>query len=223
LPNANINVIGVGWTLGVIFVFYLMFPFFVFLLKNKRRAWVALMISILLRIICSKYFFSSYFVVSDFSRHSNFLYNSVYFVLGGLLYLYRDNIICVFASHKRITFVVVLILGICSVISYQCGVDVLIFGMGILFFSAWIMYAISCPGFFLTNNIIRKISCVSLEIYLSHMLIFRAIELIGVSSIMKNYPTINYLFVTLIVVISTITFSIVANKILVKLQTKKCK
>ena len=31
LPNANIGVIGVGWTLGVVFVFYLLFPLFVFL------------------------------------------------------------------------------------------------------------------------------------------------------------------------------------------------
>ena len=40
LPEAgNITVIGVGWFLGVIFVFYLIFPFFCVLLENKRRAW----------------------------------------------------------------------------------------------------------------------------------------------------------------------------------------
>jgi len=37
LPNMNISVIGVSWTLAVIFVFYLLFPFFCFLLENKKR------------------------------------------------------------------------------------------------------------------------------------------------------------------------------------------
>lgn len=33
LPNANISVIGVGWFLGTVFVFYMVFPFFVFLIE----------------------------------------------------------------------------------------------------------------------------------------------------------------------------------------------
>lgn len=32
LPNAKISVIGVSWTLAVIFVFYMLFPFFCFLI-----------------------------------------------------------------------------------------------------------------------------------------------------------------------------------------------
>ena len=34
LPNPDIEVIGVGWFLGLVFVFYMIFPWFVFLLKN---------------------------------------------------------------------------------------------------------------------------------------------------------------------------------------------
>ena len=34
LPNANISVIGVSWTLAVIFVFYMLFPFFCFPLDH---------------------------------------------------------------------------------------------------------------------------------------------------------------------------------------------
>lgn len=39
LPNMRIEVIGVSWTLAVIFVFYMLFPFFCFLIGNKKRAW----------------------------------------------------------------------------------------------------------------------------------------------------------------------------------------
>ena len=38
LPNADISVIGVGWFLGLVLVFYLVFPFFCYLLSDKKRA-----------------------------------------------------------------------------------------------------------------------------------------------------------------------------------------
>lgn len=37
LPNANINVVGVGWFVGIVFVFYMIFPFFCFLIGNKNE------------------------------------------------------------------------------------------------------------------------------------------------------------------------------------------
>lgn len=83
LPNPSISVIGIGWTLGVIFVFYLLFPFFVYLMSNHRRAWFALMLSIIWNIVCEIYFFDSSHVVSDFGPRNNILYCSQFFVAGG--------------------------------------------------------------------------------------------------------------------------------------------
>ena len=40
LPNNRMSVVGVSWTLGVIFLFYLSFPFFVYLCWNKKRLFV---------------------------------------------------------------------------------------------------------------------------------------------------------------------------------------
>jgi peptidoglycan/LPS O-acetylase OafA/YrhL len=34
LPNPDIKIIGVGWFIGLIFLFYIMFPFFVYLIDN---------------------------------------------------------------------------------------------------------------------------------------------------------------------------------------------
>lgn len=57
LPNAgSISVIGVGWFLGLVFVFYLVFPFFCVLLENKRRAWMAFGISLIYNFVCANYF-----------------------------------------------------------------------------------------------------------------------------------------------------------------------
>ena len=84
LPNAgNISVIGVGWFLGLIFIFYICFPFFCVLLHNKRRAWLALAVSLIYTMVCAEYF--------DIGR-SNILYSGCYFLAGGLIYLYRHEI-----------------------------------------------------------------------------------------------------------------------------------
>ena len=57
LPNMNISVIGVSWTLAVIFVFYLLFPFFCFLLESKKRAWLAFICAVIYNFVCSTYAF----------------------------------------------------------------------------------------------------------------------------------------------------------------------
>ena len=82
LPNNNLNVLPIGWTVGVIFLFYMLFPFIVFTCWTKRRAWVTLGISIVLSLFCSEYFFSEAFVTNFVQRH-NFLYCSPFFVVGG--------------------------------------------------------------------------------------------------------------------------------------------
>lgn len=82
LPNNNLNVLAIGWTVGVIFLFYMLFPFIVFTCWTKRRAWVTLGISIVLSLFCSEYFFSDNFVTNFVQRHS-FLYCSPFFVVGG--------------------------------------------------------------------------------------------------------------------------------------------
>ena len=81
------SVIGVGWTLGVIFAFYFMFPFYVFLLSTKKRAWFTVIICFVLNWCCCNYYESV-----GKTDGANFLFLSVYFVIGGILYLYKDYI-----------------------------------------------------------------------------------------------------------------------------------
>lgn len=85
LPNAgNISVIGVGWFLGLIFVFYLCFPFFCVLLATKKRAWISFAVSLLYNFVCTEYF--------DVGR-TNILYSACFFLAGGLIYLYRKELV----------------------------------------------------------------------------------------------------------------------------------
>lgn len=91
LPNADIKVIGVGWFLGLIFLFYMLFPFFVFMMDNKRRAWKSLMLMLIFCYVAINYFYTERFIDFEVTRH-NIIYSAPFFGIGGIIYLYRDNI-----------------------------------------------------------------------------------------------------------------------------------
>lgn len=83
LPNMQLSVMGVSWFLGVIFVFYMLFPFFVFLFSDKKRAWFVFGVSIAVVFCLQNYFFSERFVTESFVPKTNFLYCVPFFLLGG--------------------------------------------------------------------------------------------------------------------------------------------
>lgn len=85
IPNHGISVVGVGWFIGTIFVFYMIFPFYVFLLNNKKRAWIATAVSVVLHILCIVRF-------TDAATSGNIIYSSIYFMGGGMIYLYKDRL-----------------------------------------------------------------------------------------------------------------------------------
>lgn len=94
LPNPHINVIGVGWFLGVVFLFYMVFPWFVFILQNKNRAWLTMVVAVVFHVILVQYFLTSEFCTEyqiNSPRH-NIVYSFPFFMAGGLLYLYREMI-----------------------------------------------------------------------------------------------------------------------------------
>ena len=85
IPSNGISVIGVGWFLGTVFVFYMIFPFFVFLMKDKKRAWFVMVICLILHILCIVRFEGA-------NGRGNIIYSSIFFVAGGLIYLYREKL-----------------------------------------------------------------------------------------------------------------------------------
>lgn len=137
LPGAgNIAVIGVGWFLGLIFVFYICFPFFCVLLQNRRRAWMMFAVSLIYNFLCANYF--------DVNR-TNILFCACYFIAGGLIYLYRDKI----ESFNRLA-------GLATVVSAV----VLYYAVGsntttMLFVSVTLLsYAVICAGGVLHRKVV---------------------------------------------------------------------
>lgn len=108
LPDAgNISVIGFGWFLGLIFVFYLIFPFFCVLLENKRRALFSFGVSLVYNFLCIHYF--------DVNR-TNILYSLPFFLASGLLYLYKDGLV-----HLKKWIMLTLVLLSIIIYYWICG------------------------------------------------------------------------------------------------------
>ena len=175
LPNNAVSVIGVCWTLGVIFLFYLLFPAFSVLMKSKKRAWASLVISLWIVFVCDQYFFSDYFVVESFAPRHNFLYCLPLFIVGGLVYLYRSEIM---RSYEQLGVLSFLICIIMSSLWYlkPAGMKMISYIGSLLMFSLWLSYAIGSNSKFLSSKPMKYLSSISMEMYLAQMIVFRVVE-----------------------------------------------
>lgn len=186
----GMSVVGVGWSLGVIFGFYILFPFFVYLIWNKKRAWLSLLITTAIYILCAVYF--------DSGTSLTFRW-MCYFVLGGLIYLYKDSIANMLKG-KTWLGILLIIAGFATayaipVTGYgfiEITARLLKFMVG---YSMMLFGALSADTKLLSNFITKFIGKVSLEIYLAHMMIFRVIEKLGLTKIAGEAQNPSYIYI----------------------------
>lgn len=190
-----LSVIGVGWFLGLIFIFYISFPFFVFLLENKKRAWIVFALSLIYNYISYNFF--------DLGR-SNILYSACFFIAGGLIYLYRQKILNY--NKNLISFITV---GV--VVAYYIFDENVYMCLSVA--CMFLIYAILKQGGILENKITKFFSNLSLEIYLSHMLIFRIVEKLNLITILGN-GWLQFLLTVIIVICGATIFLYIMKKII---------
>lgn len=195
LPN-RIEVIGVGWFIGIIVLFYLMFPFFTYIISTKKKTLKYLFISILMNVCCIYYFKVD---------RTNMFYSFLYLMLGGTIYKYRNNLIPLCKRNKNILkFICILLLAIFLISSsneYILNLEISIV------FVFWMLYAISFDSKALNNKVTNFISKISLEMYLSHMFLFRIINKLEFENHITN-RYINLLIYVIMVISLTIIFSL---------------
>lgn len=131
LPNANISVIGVGWFLGVVFVFYLLFPFFCWLLQDRKRAWFSFAVALIFNALCTVYFHTG---------RGNFVYSAVFFMAGGLIFLYREPLE---QFAKKYRWMVLLVCAAVTVGYYVFGASV---PLMLVLFSLYLVYTLGIQG-----------------------------------------------------------------------------
>lgn len=200
LPNAgNISVIGVGWFLGLVFVFYLIFPFFCVLIENKRRAWMAFGVSLIYHFVCANYFAVG---------RANILYSACFFLAGGLIYLYRDQLV------KLDQWIALGMAGIAVVLYYLIGGNT---AMNLLVSGSLLIYAMIRQGGLLENRVTKFFSGISMEIYLSHMIIFRIVEKLKLNRLFGN-GWLQYIVTCMMVIAGTAVFAIVMQTVFSKIK-----
>lgn len=208
LPNPDINVIGVGWFLGVVFVFYIIFPFLCALMSNKRRAWITFLAALAFNILCTVYFFNADHVASGFRDRANIMYCAVYFTAGMLIYLYRDKLVFSKLWQRLVSLAAIIVTAAAY---YAFGSNVI---TTLAVFFAILIYAVGVPDTksrILQNRLTAFLSKISMEIYLCHMLFFRALEKLNLTKPFGN-DAVSYIAVTIAVIIGAVVFSVAAQK-----------
>lgn len=204
LPNANISVIGVSWTLAVIFLFYILFPFFCFLIGNKKRAWVIAAIALVFNYLCGSYFNAG---------RTNIVYDAIYFIVGGLMFLYRKEI-SRFASKYRVLAGAILLGATVGYFSFGGSTLTML-----AFCVAALIYTLGCNrGGVLINPVAKFLGGISFEIYLCHMVIYRVVEKLHLVHLFGN-GLLAYIFTSIAVICGSIVFSVCVKWFLNKIQS----
>lgn len=217
----GIEVIGVGWFLGVVFLFYMIFPFFVFMVNTRRTAWFALIITGILCALGLVYFFTPKFAptVYPLSPRTHIFCSAVFFVAGALIYHYRNEIFRLVTKYSLLIGLATIAIFICY-LCFFTSTNVLAQWGSILFISSLLLIACIGPDFKIFNNkLINTIGKYSFEIYLCHMLIFRFMEKAHLLDIISN-PEINYIVVVCAGLCGATIFALVFNHCIDYIKTR---
>lgn len=201
LLSKDFNVLGVAWFLGLVFIFYFMFPFFTYLFSNKKRAWITTFVAVLMNFSCINYF--------DVGR-TNMFYSFIYFCVGGLLYLYKEQIINFFNNKKIFNLLFILVSLILYFILPMKNGYLFLLRM-LLVLVSLLIYAISFKSQILDNKFTKFIGNISMEMYLCHMVIFRIVEKMNLLHLFDN-NLLSYIFASIIVILGSICTAIVFQK-----------
>ena len=207
-----------SWTLAVIFVFYMLFPFFCFLIGNKKRAWCVAVAALAFNWLCGIYFFDGNHIVDAFQRwiytRDRILSTMRFtFIAGGLIFLYRKEL-AEFASKYKVIAGVVLLIA--TVAYFALGGNTLT----MLFFCvAALVYTLGCKrGGVLVNPVAKFLGGISFEIYLCHMVIYRVLEKLHLVHLFGN-GLLAYIFTVIAVICGSVVFSVCAKWFLNKIET----
>lgn len=187
LPNNSLSVIGVAWTLGAIFAFYIIFPFVVFLLNDKRKGVISLIVALGITYMCQSYFMTEKFVTSNFTMRHSFLFCLPYFLSGGLIYLYRNELSATVNLHKRAVLLGCVVLAVGYLLSPdEIGGFDMIVPKTLILYSAMVCAVLGEQNKWLSNRLTRFISEISMEMYLAHMVVFRVVEKLHIENVCHN-------------------------------------
>ncbi len=144
----------------------------------------------------------NYIILKYWGVTNHYIMNALcYFIAGGLIYLYKDQIEKLISKYKLLYSAAVI--GLSLLLMKSDMIEVVV----ICLFSLWIMGCISFDTLLLSNRFTHFISGISFEIYLCHLVIFRLMEKFSLTSIMIINPIISYIVFSIITLIGACMFA----------------
>lgn len=139
-----------------------------------------------------------------------FLYSACFFIAGGLVYLYRNEI------SKIKAWQILSVMSITIVVYYLLNGNVF---MCLLVSVVMLLYAITSNVKVLDNKIAKFLSGISMEIYLCHMMVFRILQKMKITNIFGN-AWIQYFITVILTLIGAIIFAIIVRKVFEVVESK---
>lgn len=215
ISGNGIEVVGVGWFLGVIFLFYMLFPYFTFLIGNNKRAWLSLTVSLVLCISIKEYFEP----IKSASSGNSLIVNCLpYFFAGGLVYIYRERATVFTSLTARI---ILMFVTATFTVLFFVFPEYRFPYSNLLMYALWIVCAIAesfgnRSNTLLNNKLMKFVSNISMEMYLCHMMMFRVVGFLHLERFVTN-NNILYIIYCVLVIGSAAVFSVLWKKIEEKL------
>lgn len=186
--STEMSIVGLGWTLGPIFAFYVLFPFFVFLCWTKRRSWLALIASVAISVVCAYHF-----TPTEGTIRSSIMVQAPYFIVGMVIYMYSEQIER-FIDHDnwRPYLSTALGLGLLVLVPKR-SMTSLNMVQSIVGCALALMGTVGSKNNVFSNRMVKRISGISMEIYLCHALLFGIINRLGFVRLSSN-NWVNYIY-----------------------------
>ena len=148
--------------------------FVCFLLENKKRAWIAFGCALIYNFVCVSYFFDETHIADrasvNFNARTNILYCAVYFIAGGLIFLYWKELAEFAQKHKAVADVILLATTVAYFVLGSSTITMLFFCVAAL------AYTLGCNRGGQVNPVAKFLGGICFEIYLCHMVIYRVLE-----------------------------------------------
>lgn len=154
--------------------------------------------------LCSSYFNAD---------RKNIVYDAIYFVAGGLVFLYRKELAGFAQKHKVVVGTILLVSTVAYFVLGSSTFTMLFFCVVAL------IYALGCKAEgVLINPVAKFFSGISFEIYLCHMVIYRVIEKLSLIHLFGD-GILAYVFTATVVICGSVVFSVCAKWFLNKIET----